>query len=263
MSQVALPKRAAAHLSDPLTLLSWGAFKIGRNERIKYPTPYDLPTEAESTAIVHGVVALGINMIDTAPAYGLSEERVGRALAALPAALRGAVMVSTKAGETFDAGNSTYDFTRGAIEGSITRSLERLQRSRLDIVSIHSDGSDLAILRDGGALAALESAKARGGVGAIGFSPKSVEGARAALADPRIDAIMVEFHPDAPEMAPVVEDAFRCGKAVLVKKPLASGRLDPASAIPWILAHKGVTTIVLGGLSLARLRANVLIAARS
>lgn len=261
MSAVAIPTRTARRLGCAVTALGWGAFKIGRNEGIKYPQGYALPTEAEAIALVHSVIALGVTLIDTAPAYGLSEERLGRAFAALAPSARASIVVSTKAGETFGDGISQYDFSRGAIERSLAMSHERLQSRRIDLVSIHSDGSDLAILGDGSALAVLRDAKTRGTIGAIGFSPKSVDGARAALAQPEVDAIMVEFHPDAPEFASVIAHAHTLGKAVLVKKPLASGRLDPATAIPWILNHPGVTSVVVGGLSLERLRANALIAA--
>ena len=261
MSAVAIPTRTARRLGCAVSALGWGAFKIGRNEGIKYPEGYALPSGAEAIALVHGVIALGVTLIDTAPAYGLSEERVGRALATLAPAVRDGIVLSTKAGETFIDGISRYDFSRRAIERSLALSHERLQSKRIDLVSIHSDGADLAILRDGSALAALNDAKSRGTIGAIGFSPKSVEGACLALAQPEVDAIMVEFHPEAPEFVGTIAEAHTLGIAVLVKKPLASGRLDPATAIPWILNHPGVTSVVVGGLSLERLRANALIAA--
>lgn len=260
MTALAIPMRTAPRLGRAVTAIGWGAFKIGRNEGIKYPAPYDLPSEAESIALVGQIVALGISLIDTAPAYGLSESRLGLALQSLDAPTRARVLLSTKAGETFRDGLSTYDFSRAAIDQSVAGSLERLRTTHIDIVWVHSDGSDARILSDGEALSALDSLKSRGTIGAVGFSPKSVAGARAALSDSRVDAIMVEFHPEAQEMAAVVEEARGAGKAVFVKKPLASGLLDPRSTIPWILSHAGVTSLVVGGLSLERLRANAALA---
>ena len=68
--------RTGRHVSP----IGFGAFKIGRNQGIKYASAYDLPDETAVAALLEGVLDLGINLIDTAPAYGLSEERIGRAL---------------------------------------------------------------------------------------------------------------------------------------------------------------------------------------
>ena len=61
--------------------IGFGAFKIGRNAGIKYPSAYDLPDQRAVNLLLGGVLDLGITYFDTAPAYGLSEERLGRALA--------------------------------------------------------------------------------------------------------------------------------------------------------------------------------------
>ncbi|MFM7480331.1 MAG: aldo/keto reductase, partial [Planctomycetota bacterium] len=263
MNPVDLPERCAARLSRAVQVIGWGAFKIGRNEGIKYPTGYDLPSESEAVALVRQIVRMGIRSIDTAPAYGLSEHRVGLALEGLTAQERSAVFLSTKVGERFEEGRSTYDFSRSSVESSVMHSLRSLRREHLDLVWVHSDGSDKQIVADGAAIGALTAFRERGVVGTVGFSAKHVEGARAALADPRIDALMLEYHPSKPEMEPVIADAAKSGRAVFIKKPLASGTLDPARAIPWILRSVGVTSVVVGGLSAERLRANAALAAVS
>jgi len=263
MSALALPERGAARLPRAVQVIGWGAFKIGRNEGVKYPVGYDLPSESEAVALVKQIVRMGIRSIDTAPAYGLSEQRVGLALEGLTAHERSAVFLSTKVGERFEGGQSTYDFSRSAVESSVMHSLRSLRTARLDLVWVHSDGSDKQIVADGAAIGALADFREHGVVGAVGFSAKHVEGARAALADPRVDALMLEYHPSNPDMEPVVADAAKSGRAVFIKKPLASGTLDPAHAIPWILRNPGVTSVVVGGLSPERLRANAALAAES
>lgn len=248
--------RCASRLPTPVTAIGWGAFKIGRNEGIKYPTPYDLPTDETATHLIHAVIDMGIGVIDTAPAYGLSEARLGAALGAR----RAEIFLSTKAGERFEDGRSTYDFSGHAVGASVAASLDRLRTTHVDCVWVHSDGTDLAILRDGGALQALAGARERGHVRAIGFSPKTLEGAMAALDDARVDALMLEFHPRETSMLPAVRRAGAEGRAVFVKKPLASGHLSPAEAIPWILQHPEVTCVVVGGLNADRLRATAALA---
>ena len=251
-----LPTRHAKRLPSAVSVIGWGAFKIGRNEGIKYPTPYDLPSDAEADRLIHAVIGMGIGVIDTAPAYGLSEARLGSSLDTA----RERIFLSTKAGERFEDGRSTYDFCERAVATSVAASLDRLRTDRVDCVWVHSDGTDLAILRDGGAIRALAAARERSQVRSIGFSPKTLDGAMAALDDARVDALMVELHPRETSMLPAVQRAGSEGRAVFVKKPLASGHLAPAEAIPWILRHPEVTCVVVGGLNAERLRATAALA---
>lgn len=257
LTPVSLPRRSTGRLPGGVSVLGWGAFKIGRNEGIKYPTPYDLPSEEASRDLVHAVVDMGIGAIDTAPAYGLSEARLGTALGTR----RQRIFLSTKVGEVFEGGRSTFDFAEAAVERSLLRSLERLRTPGVEAAWVHSNGDDLSILREGGAVRALARLREQGRVHCVGFSPKSVEGALACVEHGGIDALMLELHPLDESMLPAADRAARAGMAVFVKKPLASGKLDPATAIPWILSHAAVTCVVVGGLHAGRLRATAELAA--
>jgi aryl-alcohol dehydrogenase-like predicted oxidoreductase len=230
--------------------IGYGAFKIGRNRGIKYPSGYELPDERAVAALLDGILGLGINYIDTAPAYGLSEERLGRALAGR----RGEVVLSTKVGETWGDGGSVHDFSAAAVTESVHRSLERLRTDVIDVVFIHSDGED----RRPEAVDALRALRERGLVRAIGLSGKTVEGAQAALA--WADALMVEYHMNDRSHAGVIAEAASRGVGVVVKKGLASGRLDPEQAVRFVLETPGVSSLVVGSLSVEHLAANVRVA---
>jgi aryl-alcohol dehydrogenase-like predicted oxidoreductase len=243
-------RRRFEPLGRDVSPIAFGSFKIGRNEGIKYAHGYSLPSAADARALLHGVCDLGIDLIDTAPAYGLAESRIGQALMAR----RDSVVIATKVGERFAGGRSECDFSRAAVERSLRESLQRLCTDRIDVVHVHSDGSDLAILRDGGAIGALDDARARGHLGVIGFSPKTVEGAMACLGDARIGSLMLEYHPRDTSMAPAMDECARRGIAVLVKKPLASGAIPPTDAIPFVLAHPAVTAAVVGSLRIEHIR---------
>ena len=234
--------------------VAFGAFKIGRNEKTKYAQSYPLPDDQQVERLLNGVLDMGINLVDTAPAYGASEERVGRAIADR----RSEYLLSTKVGETFADGNSTHDFSRQAITSSVERSLQRLRTDVLDFVFIHSDGRDLFILEKTDTVPALADLRRRGIIRFIGLSGKTVEGARKALA--WADVLMIEYHPEDRSHEQVIDEAAAAGVGVFVKKPLASGRLTPSQAIPFILAKAGVGTLVVGTLSLDHLRNNVAIA---
>lgn len=230
--------------------LGFGAFKIGRNQGIKYPQPYDLPDDAAVSRLLNGVLDLGCTLIDTAPAYGLSEERIGRAIGRR----RHEFVLSTKVGETFDEGQSSYDFSRTGLEASLHRSLTRLRTDVLDIVFIHSNGDDERILTETETVAVLHEWKARGAIRAIGLSGKTVAGAQQALE--WADVLMVEYHLDDTSHAAVMETAAKQNVGVFVKKGMASGRLPPADAIRFVLNHSAVSSLILGGLNLAHFQAN-------
>ena len=244
------------HAESPIPLasipsLGFGAFKIGRNQGIKYATGYDLPDEDETARVLHGVLDLGCTLIDTAPAYGLSEERIGRHLARR----RGEFLLSTKVGETFEQGRSTFDFTDAGVRASLERSRERLQSDLLDFVFIHSPGRDREILEQTDVVGVLQEYRQRGIIRAIGLSGKTVEGARLALA--WADVLMVEYHLQETSHQGVIAEARARNIPVFVKKGLGSGRLPPGEAIPFVLGHPGVTTLVIGGLNLAHFRTNL------
>lgn len=230
--------------------LGFGAFKIGRNEGIKYPTGYDLPSEDEAARLLNGVLDLGCTLVDTAPAYGISEERIGRHLARR----RKEFMLSTKVGETFAEGKSTYDFTDAGVRASLERSRERLRSEVLDIVFVHSPGNDREVLEETDVVGVLQEYRQRGAIRAIGLSGKTVDGAQSAMA--WADVVMVEYHSQDTSQQAVIEAARQRNIAVFVKKGLGSGRIPPVEAIPFVLSQPGVTSLIAGGLNLDHFREN-------
>jgi aryl-alcohol dehydrogenase-like predicted oxidoreductase len=230
--------------------LGFGAFKIGRNQGAKYPQAYALPDDAAVSRLLNGVLDLGCTLIDTAPAYGLSEERIGHAIGPR----RREFVLSTKVGETFADGQSTFDFTRAGVEASLQRSLQRLQTDVLDVVFIHSNGADRDILTQTDVVPVLQEWRQRGAIRAIGLSGKTVDSARLALE--WADVLMVEYHQRDDSHAAVMQEAASRGVGVFVKKGLASGQLSPAEAIRFVLAQPAVSSLIVGGLSLEHFAEN-------
>lgn len=233
-----------------VTPLGFGAFKIGRNEKVKYPHPYDLPDDAAVECLLNGVLDVGINLIDTAPAYGISEERVGKFLALR----RNEFVLSTKVGERFVNGESSFDFTAVGVRASVAESLRRLRTEVLDILFVHSNGDDLAIQQQTEVVPTLQKLKHAGYVRAIGFSGKTPSGAKAAL--DWADIVMAEYHLQDTSHAEVITSAASRGVGVVVKKGLASGHLPPADAIRFVLSNPHVSSVIVGGLSLEHLKEN-------
>lgn len=234
-----------------VSLLGLGTVKIGRNEGVKYPQGFDLPDDGSVVALLEEARRLGITLIDTAPAYGSSEARLGRLL---PGRRQDWVIV-TKAGEWFEDGASRFDFSPAAIRASVEASLRQLRTDYLDAVLLHSDG----IGEDDGrflpAAAALADLKQAGKIRASGFSGKTIAGGMRMLE--HVDVLMVTYNAGYRDEAGLIAAAARAGRGVLVKKALASGHAaDPAASLAEAAAVAGVSGIVVGTLSPANLRAN-------
>jgi aryl-alcohol dehydrogenase-like predicted oxidoreductase len=238
-----------------VSVLGFGAFKIGRAVGVKYPTPYDLPDEDEAARVLGGVLDLGITLIDTAPAYGLSEERIGRHLAHR----RSEFVLSTKVGERFEDGVSRYDFSPAAMRHSVETSLRRLRTDAVDLLLVHSDGNDEVALAAERVPDVMLALREEGLTRRIGFSGKTPEAAEAALA--WAEVLMVTYHAEDTTHTDVMRRAREAGVGVLVKKALASGHHPPATAIPLAVRHPAVDSVVVGGLNLDHLRTNAELAA--
>ncbi len=128
--------------------------------------------EAESVATIRAAVEHGINVIDTAPAYGFgrSEEIVGKALA--EGGLRSRVLIATKVGLEWKDGNVFRNASRARIMREIEDSLRRLRTDHIDIYQVHWPDPLVAIEETAEAMRALfEEGKIR----AIGVSNFSVD----------------------------------------------------------------------------------------
>lgn len=246
-----MDRRVLGRTGLSVSPIGFGAFKIGRNQGIKYDRGYELPDDAAVRTLIDGMLELGVNLFDTAPAYGSSEERLGAALAGR----RDRVVLTTKVGEEFEQGQSRYDFAATAVVASVERSLRRLRTEAVDVVFVHAHRDDLAILDHTEVVETLVELRQRGLTRAIGWSGKTVAAESRALA--WADVLMIEYHLDEVSHADIITQAQAAGVGVLVKKGLASGRLPAATAIPFVLEQPGVASVIVGGLDLAHMAANV------
>lgn len=252
------PRRPLAPGGPSVSLVGLGTVKIGRNRGVKYPggDGFPLPDDKTVDALLDTALELGINLLDTAPAYGTSEQRLGKLLGQR----RERFFLVSKVGEEFVDGLSHYDFSRQFIEASVARSLVRLATERLDALLLHCPHDDMAVVTQSDALATLHDLKQRGDVGLIGISSHTPEAALAAL--PHVDLVMVTCNPGDQRQLPVIARAAAAGKGVLIKKALDSGHLaltgtQRRAALAATAAIPGVSSLVLGTTSPAHLRDNV------
>lgn len=142
---------------------------------------------SDSIAAVHKMFDLGVNIIDTAPAYGSghSEEIVGQALKGY----REKVMVSTKFGLDPDkdwAENGTYDFVMKECENS----LKRLDTEYIDFYFMHWPDPGTPIEET---MKALDKLKEQGKIRFVGVSNFNKEQIEEAEKYGKIDVIQPPY----------------------------------------------------------------------
>ena len=246
-----MSKRPLGGTGLMVSALGLGTVKFGRNTAVKYPQPFDLPSDGHIADLLALAHSLGINLLDTAPAYGNSEERLGEAIEGR----RERWLLCTKAGEEFVDGRSRYDFREDAVLRSVANSLRRLRTDYLDLLLLHADESGVAAIEAAGGFRALRRLRRQGVVRAIGFSGKNVADGRAAMT--RSDVLMCTVNASYRQELPVLAECAAAGVGVLIKKPLASGlEKAPEQAIANALALPGITSVVVGTLSCEHLAAN-------
>ncbi|HSC83367.1 MAG TPA: aldo/keto reductase [Pseudomonas sp.] len=253
------PLGSTGLLVSPLGL---GTVKLGRDQGVKYPNGFSIPDDAAARALLDQARGLGINLIDTAPAYGVSEERLGPLLRGQ----RQDWVIVSKVGEEFVGGQSHFDFTPAHGRLSLERSLTRLETDCIDLLLVHSDGNDLAILQDSGLYETLAAFKAEGKIRAFGLSGKTVAGGLLALEQG--DCAMVTYNLAEQAERAVIEQAAAHGKGILIKKALASGHAclsagqDPVRAsFELVFGQPGVTSAIVGTINPQHLAANAATAA--
>jgi aryl-alcohol dehydrogenase-like predicted oxidoreductase len=247
--------RALGSTGIRVSPLGLGTVKIGRNQQVKYPSGFELPSDAEVRELLALAAELGINLIDTAPAYGISQERLGHLL---PGPRERWVIVS-KVGEIFEAGSSRFDFSFEHTVRSVEDSLRTLRTDYLDCVLIHSDGDDLRILEHEGVADALNALKQRGLIRAHGMSSKTVAGGLRVVTE--LDVVMATANLEYDKERSVFEAAAAANKGVLVKKGLMSGHIGGEEGVRAAMRHvfdqPGVSSMIVGTINPAHLRANV------
>ncbi len=144
-------KREFGNTGLMVSALGFGAGQIGDPA-----TP-----EADIANLLNGALDAGINLIDTARGYGLSEARIGRHVAHR----RNEFLLSTKVGYGVPG---VPDWTYDCIESGIHLALQNLKTDVLDIVHLHSCPSNTML--HNGVIDALENAREKGKVRVIAYS---------------------------------------------------------------------------------------------
>lgn len=216
----------------------------------------ECPAE-HAQAVLRRAVELGVDLIDTADAYGrgLSEQRLAEALHPYPEGL----VIHTKVGLVNDgsrawARNGRPAYLRTAVEAS----LRRLRLDRLDAVSLHRPDEAVPLEESVGALADLRD---EGKIRHVGLSNVTLEQLRTAQAVVDVACVQNEYNEENRDAEDVLGACEAEGIGFMPWFPLGGEGRSPQASLRWLLERSPVMLPIPGTSSLAHLEENMAVAA--
>ena len=186
-------------------------------------------------ALVERMAQEGVNYIDTARAYTVSEAYLGEALEGM----RDRFVLATK---------STAR-TKEAMAADIETSLRNLRTDYIDLYQVHnpSEKDFDTVLAPGGALEALMEAKAAGKIGHIGVTAHLSQVFERALTLDWVETIMFPYNIVETQGVELMRRCSEKNIGFICMKPLAGGALEDAElALRFVLQNPDVTVVIPG-----------------
>jgi 1-deoxyxylulose-5-phosphate synthase len=204
-----------------VSALMLGTVELGMPYGFRGGMRYDPPDQASAIRLIHRALDLGINMLDTAPAYGNSEAIIGRALCGM----RQRPLIATKVSIPETNGEP-------CLRQSIENSLRQLGCETLDLLQIHN--ATVEVLGREEVLRQIEDATASGKVRFAGASVYHVDEAQATLAHPSLRTLQVAFNLlDQGMSKQIFPQARAAGVGILARSVFLRGVLtDDPSDVP-------------------------------
>ena len=208
--------------------------------------PIQRITQEEATALIRKLPEYGINYIDTARGYTVSEEYLGIAMEGI----RDKFVLATK----------SMARTREAMEKDIETSLKNLRTDHIDLYQVHNapPAQMNIVTGEGGALEALLEAKAAGKIGHIGITAHEIGTFEMGLEMDWVETIMFPYNFVELQAADLIRKCAEKGKGFICMKPLAGGAIENAPlAMRFIASNKDITVNIPGMASEDELKQNV------
>lgn len=196
--------------------------------------------------VIRYLMEHGINYIDTARGYTVSEEYLGVALEGI----RDKFILATK----------SMARTKEAMAADIDTSLKNLRTDYIDLYQVHNaTPADLEkVTAPGGALEALLEAKAQGKIGHIGLTAHSAETFRLALECDWVETMMFPYNIVENQGAELIRACAEKNIGFIDMKPLAGGAIEDATlALRYVCANDDVTLTIPGMAELSEAEQNI------
>ena len=192
--------------------------------------------DAEGTrTLMHQLKDAGVNYIDTARGYTVSEEYLGYALEGIR--------------EDFVLATKSMARTKEAMEADIATSLKNLRTDYIDLYQVHNPTPDQLkqVVAPGGALEALLEAKAAGKVGHLGVTAHSLDTFKMALEMDWVETIMFPYNIVESQGQDLIHACAEKNIGFVCMKPLAGGAIEDATlALRYICSNPDVTVVIPG-----------------
>lgn len=185
--------------------------------------------------LIHKMADAGVNYIDTARGYTVSEEYLGYALKGV----RDKFVLATK----------SMARTKDAMAADIEKSLGNLRTEYIDLYQVHNPSMEQLeqVMGEGGALEALKEAQAAGKIGHIGLTAHSAAVFERALELDWVETIMFPYNIVESQGEELIARCKEKNIGFIAMKPLAGGAIENASlAIRYICANDNVTVVIPG-----------------
>jgi aryl-alcohol dehydrogenase-like predicted oxidoreductase len=184
-------------------------------------------SRVDADRLLGSVLDAGINLIDTAPDYGRSEELIGAHLAHR----RGEFFLASKCGCLVDRvpqlrdGRLEHDFSAANIRAGVEQSLRRMRTDHLDLVQVHSSPSR-ELLEKHGTVEAMAQLRQEGKVRFLGMSSVLPE-----LADHVamgvFDVFQIPYSALQREHEQMIRQAAAAGAGTIIRGGVARGAPAP------------------------------------
>ena len=179
--------------------------------------------ESTASQVLNTALDAGINFLDTAACYNISEELIGRTIAHR----RDEYVLATKCGH-ITGGYQGEAWTAQTVTDSIDRSLIRMNTDRLDLVQLHSCTVD--VLEKGEVIEALQAAQKAGKTRFIGYSGDN-DNANWAVKSGLFDTLQTSFNlVEQHARAKLFAQAKAQNMGIIIKRPIANGAWGAASS---------------------------------
>ena len=180
-------------------------------------------SDSDADVFLNAVLDAGINFIDTAPDYGVSEERIGQFIASR----RSEYILATKCGCDYQQHDDhlevIHTWTRDVLLRNLETSLERMQTDYIDLMQFH--GGDAETIKCAGLVETLLEFKSQGLIRFIGSS-NSIPNLQGMIELDVFDTFQIPYSCLAPSHHDLITAAADTGAGIIIRGGIAHGGPD-------------------------------------
>lgn len=203
--------------------------------------------DAEGTKkLMRTLAERGINFIDSARGYTVSESFIGEGLEGI----RDKFILATK----------SMSRTKEAMAKDIDISLNNFRTDYIDLYQIHNPNLEQfnQVVAEGGALEALMEAKAAGKIGHIGLTAHSLEVFERALEMDWVETIMFPYNIVERQGENLIRRCREKNIGFIDMKPLAGGAIENGRlALRFVCSNPDVTVVIPGMYDVSEIEKNI------